>query len=65
MADNKKPSHHAYTIRDYERDGKKDAFWTKVGVAFAHQDGDGFDVILDALPVNGRISIRKPKAKDD
>jgi hypothetical protein len=26
--------------------------------------GKGFDVVLEALPVNGRVSIREPKEKD-
>ncbi len=64
MSDSNKPSHHAYTIRDYERDGKKDAYWTKIGVAWRHKDGNGFDVVLEAFPVNGRISIREPREKE-
>jgi hypothetical protein len=29
------------------------------------KDGKGFDVVLEALPVNGRVSIRAPKEKDE
>jgi hypothetical protein len=32
---------------------------------FEHKDGKGFDVILEALPVNGRVSVREPKEKDE
>ena len=30
-----------------------------------HRDGKGFDVVLDAVPVNGRVAIRwnDPKKK--
>ena len=56
-----KPTYYAYTVREYEKDGKKDSFWTKIGAVFEHKDGKGFDVVLEALPVNGRISIREPK----
>jgi len=56
-----KPVYHAYSVREYEKDGKKDSFWTKIGVAFQHKDGDGLDIILEALPVNGRVTLRKPK----
>jgi hypothetical protein len=56
-----KPTYHAYSVREYEKDGKKDSFWTKIGVVFEHKDGKGFDVVLEALPINGRISIREPK----
>jgi hypothetical protein len=56
-----KPKFHAYSVREYEKDGKKDSFWTKIGVVFEHKDGKGFDVVLEALPVNGRVTIREPK----
>ena len=39
--------------------------WTRVGVAFAHKDGNGLNVELRAIPVSGRLVIRRhePKAK--
>jgi hypothetical protein len=51
----KAPSHVAYQVRDRE-DGK--AFWTRIGSAWPHGDGKGFTVQIDALPLNGRISLR-------
>ena len=62
MSDNK-PTHIAYSVRDYEREGKNEASWLKVGVAFAHKDGNGFDVALDAVPVNGRVILRPNEPK--
>jgi hypothetical protein len=56
-----KPVYNAYSVREYEKDGKKDSFWTKIGVVFEHKDGKGYDIVLDAFPVNGRVSIREPK----
>jgi hypothetical protein len=53
-----KPTHKAYTVRDYEKSGKKDSFWTEIGVAFLHKDGKGFDATLSALPLDGRIVFR-------
>jgi hypothetical protein len=44
-------------------DGADDSFWTKIGAVFAHKDGKGYDVVLDCLPLDGRISIREPKEK--
>ena len=38
-----------------ERNGK--SYWTRVGAAFTNQDGSD-TVLLDALPVNGRMQIR-------
>jgi hypothetical protein len=46
-------------------DGEGDnAFWTKVGAAWPHEDGKGFNLTLTALPVNGRLVIREPKPRD-
>ena len=36
----KKPSHFVYTVR--EGGSNSNDYWTKVGVAFAHNDGKGF-----------------------
>lgn len=60
-----KPVFHAYSIREYEKDGKKDSFWTKVGVAFGHEDGKGFNIVLDCVPLDGKISLREPRSKDE
>jgi hypothetical protein len=58
----KKPSHHVYTVR--ESTGDRQDFWTRIGVAFAHNDGKGFSVILEALPVDGKLTIRAYEPKD-
>ena len=59
-----KPVFNAYTVIDYQRNGKRNSKWTKIGVVFSHKDGEGYDIALDALPINGRISLRKPKSKE-
>ncbi len=56
----KKPSFIAYSVR--ERDGKKAKF-TEIGVVFPHRDGKGFDILCDALPLSGRITLRVPESK--
>ena len=48
----------AYSVRDGNEDK---SHWTRVGAVFAHKDGAGFDVVLDAFPVNGRVVLREPK----
>ncbi len=58
-----KPTHIAYTVREYELEGKKKGDWLQVGVAFGHKDGKGFDLRLEATPVNGRITLRINEAK--
>jgi hypothetical protein len=58
------PTYTAYTV--HKREGQDD-FWTAIGAAFMHQDGDGFNIILQALPLDGKIVLRLPKsdAKND
>ncbi len=52
----KAPGHHAYIVRSYENaEGEADAQWLKIGAAWSHKDGEGFDVVLEALPVTGRV----------
>jgi hypothetical protein len=51
----KAPSHIAYQVRD--REGKK-GFWTRIGSVWPHADGKGFNIQLEALPIDGRISLR-------
>jgi hypothetical protein len=56
----KSPSHIAYQVRE---NGEGPAFFNRVGSAFAHQDGRGFSIFLDAVPVDGRITLRTPKER--
>ena len=50
-----KPSHRAYTVIKREN---KDDFWLNVGVAFAHDDGEGFNILLQAAPLDGKLVLR-------
>ena len=34
--------------------------WTKIGAAWSNKDGKGFNITLEALPVNGKIVLRPP-----
>jgi hypothetical protein len=45
---------------------KQDDYWLNIGVAFPHEDGKGFNVMLQALPLhgNGKIVLREHEAKD-
>ena len=40
---------------------KQDDYWLNIGVAFPHDDGKGFNVMLQALPLhgNGKIVLRE------
>lgn len=52
----KAPTHIAYQVRESQGGGK--GFWTRIGSAWAHRDGKGFNLQLDAVPLDGRVSLR-------
>ncbi len=52
----------AYAVQD-GRKGQK-SYWTRIGRLFPHEDGKGHDLLLNALPVNGRIVIRQEEPRD-
>lgn len=56
------PSHVAYQVRD--REGKK-AFWTRIGSAWPHADGNGFNIQIEAMPLDGRITLRVASEKKE
>jgi hypothetical protein len=65
---NQQPSYRAYTV--IKRGEGQDDFWLAIGAAFPHQSGDGFNVVLQALPIpNGdgqcKIVLRPPKGDDE
>lgn len=54
------PTLIAYNVREV-KEGKD--FWTRIGAAWSHKDGKGFFVLLDAVPLDGRITFRRPEEK--
>ena len=52
------PSHRAYTV--IKREGKDD-YWLNLGVAFRHEDGEGFNLLLQAMPLDGKLVLRTYK----
>jgi len=57
------PTHIAYHVRD-AREGKK-GFWTRIGAAWPHSDGHGFNIQLEVAPLDGRITLRVATDKKD
>lgn len=55
--ENKKPTHGVYSIRPYKTGGEQRSEWTKLGVAWAHRDGNGFNIKLNCLPLDGELTI--------
>lgn len=55
------PSLIAYHVADR---GKK-GFWTRIGAAWDHKDGEGYTLQLDLVPADGgRIVLRPLKDED-
>ncbi|MEP4987067.1 MAG: hypothetical protein ABJV68_05165 [Paracoccaceae bacterium] len=57
-----KPNMFGYVVRPIGNSGKSS--WSKIAAAWAHKDGQGFEVRMDALPVDGRLVLRAA-AEDD
>ena len=55
------PTHRAYSV--IKRDGQDD-YWLNLGLVFPHKDSSGFNIILQALPLDGKIVCREI-AEDD
>ena len=50
------PTHRVYTV--IRREGQDD-YWLNIGLAFPHKDGSGFNIVLQALPLDGKIVCRE------
>jgi hypothetical protein len=57
------PTHRAYTV--IKRGEGQDDYWLNIGAAFPHQDGKGFNVVLQALPTDAKIVIREASDQDE
>jgi hypothetical protein len=52
------PTHRAYSV--IRREGQDD-FWLNIGLVLPHKDGAGFNLILQAFPLDGKIVCREIK----
>lgn len=48
------PSHIAYHVRE----GTDKPYFNRIGSAFEHRDGKGFNILLDSVPVDGKVTLR-------
>ena len=53
----------AYTAKR-SKNGKR-THWTRIGRAFPHETGAGLTVLLDAVPLDGRVILLELDAADD
>lgn len=51
-----RPTHIAYHVRDVG----EQSYWDRVGVAWQHRDGKGFNVELSCMPIDGKLTLRVP-----
>ena len=51
-----KPTHRVYSV--IRREGQDD-YWLNIGLAFPHKDEKGFNIVLQALPLDGKIVCRE------
>ena len=56
----KAPTHVAYHVRN--REGGE-GFWTRIGSAWPHADGNGFNIQIETVPLDGRITLRVASEK--
>ena len=57
----KQPTHRAYSV--IRREGQDD-FWLNLGLVFPHKDDSGFNIMLQAFPLDGKIVCREITADD-
>jgi hypothetical protein len=55
-SETKQPTHRAYSV--IRREGQDD-FWLNLGLVFPHKDGSGFNIMLQAFPLDGKIVCRE------
>src|SRR5205823_14441559 len=65
MANN--PTSLASHVKDTTagENGEKRGVWTKVGATWPNKDGKGFNVVLDVIPLDGRLILREPLEREN
>lgn len=64
----RKPVYHVFVTQESQPDaqGEKNTYWTKVGVAFAHNDKPGLNIVLiPGIAVSGRLVLLEPREESD
>jgi hypothetical protein len=42
-----------------------EGYWTRIGAAWAHKNGNGFNIQLETVPLDGRITLRIASEKSE
>ncbi|UVO06952.1 hypothetical protein LW347_13645 [Pectobacterium polonicum] len=64
----RKPTYHVFVTQESPLDAsrEKNTYWTKVGVAFAHNGKPGLNIILTpGIAVSGKLVLLEPKDDND
>jgi len=61
---------NVFTVEEFDAPtaqdkGHKARSWSKVGVAFPHKEGPGFNIQLRSLPVDGKLVALPADANED
>lgn len=56
------PTHYVYHVS--RKDSGEKGHWTRIGAAWAHQDGDGLSLRIEAMPMSGELVIRTPRPEE-
>jgi hypothetical protein len=48
------------------QEGDEKSYWTKIGAAWPNADGKGYNIVLNCLPIDGKITLRlyEPKPEE-
>lgn len=63
QTETKTPALIAYAVDENGSTGK--SYFTRIGAAWAHGKSGGMTVLLQALPVDGKVVLLPPKADDN
>ena len=58
------PAFNVFTVKSAPDGSDRKAKWIEIGAAFRHQQGDGYNIVLDALPIDGRLVLMPRKEGD-
>ncbi|WP_210461809.1 hypothetical protein [Pantoea ananatis] len=60
-----KPKYNVYVTQEYEQNGEKKTFWTKIGVAFENKS-QGLNIqLIPGISVSGKMVLLEPKEKEE
>ncbi len=55
-----------YVVEDRERENTKRSFWHRMGTAYRHKDGKGYNIeLIPGVSVSGRIVLRESEPSEE